>query len=96
MLLFWQAGGEDLVTRVTAALASLDQRAAAREEGEPPEHAREAERDVTGASTSGDARGLPLPGLLPPPAQPAANANANMAANAGQQVGHAVSHLSAS
>ena len=89
VILIWQEEGEDLATRVTAALASLDEQAAAREECEPPDHARDAERDVTGASTTpGDDGDMPLPPArpaLPHPAQPAANAD--------QQAGHAASPL---
>jgi len=84
-----EAEGEELVTRVTAALASLDERAAATEEGEPPDHDGEAERDMTGASTTlGDVGDLPI---LPP--RPALPHPAQPAANAGQQEGHDVAPL---
>jgi len=77
-------GGEDLVTRVTAALASLDHRGAAREEGELAGRG-EAERDV------GD---VPSPGPLPPPALPEANVSPTIspARLRRKALGEAVSH----
>ena len=78
-------GGDDLVTRVTAALASLDHRGTAREEGELAGHG-DAERGV------GD---VPSPGPLPPPALPEANVSPTIspARLRRKALGEAVTHV---